>query len=95
LRKPCLVCGRLTERSSYCKRHQPPRTAPTSVDRIHWRKAAKARARNGNRCQVCGADAVLEVHHLIAVSPGGDHSLGNLITLCADCHRRLHGQRNP
>ena len=35
----------------------------------------------------------LQVHHIEARSHLGDDSEQNLITLCADCHRGVHGKR--
>ena len=46
--------------------------------------------RDGWRCQSCGAMANLEVHHQKFRSQGGSDSALNLITLCAQCHARLH-----
>ena len=42
------------------------------------------------RCQSCGALANLEVHHLQFRSQQGDDSEQNLITLCVQCHARMH-----
>ena len=48
-------------------------------------------ARDGYRCRDCGAaDGMLEVHHVRPVSQGGDHSPGNLITLCRADHLARH-----
>ena len=46
--------------------------------------------RDGWRCQRCGSQTELQVHHLQARSQSGDDSELNLITLCAACHRRIH-----
>jgi 5-methylcytosine-specific restriction endonuclease McrA len=46
--------------------------------------------RDGWRCQACGSTAGLEVHHIQHRSQQGDDSDGNLMTLCADCHRATH-----
>jgi hypothetical protein len=32
----------------------------------------------------------LDVHHVVPVTKGGDHSLENLITLCGECHSFEH-----
>ncbi len=32
----------------------------------------------------------LHVHHVVPISAGGTHELSNLITLCEDCHRKIH-----
>ncbi len=46
--------------------------------------------RDNRRCQVTGCPSRLElhIHHIIAVSKGGEHSPGNLIALC-DFHHAL------
>ena len=42
-------------------------------------------------CQCCGAkNTRLEVHHIVYRSQGGTDDLDNLITLCADCHKKVH-----
>lgn len=47
--------------------------------------------RDGHRCQSCGVSArdgaQLEVDHIIPRARGGDHSPGNLRTLCRSCNR--------
>jgi len=50
-------------------------------------------ARDGHRCQApgCRATRFLEVHHREPRRRGGRNSAANLITLCAACHRLLHG----
>lgn len=46
--------------------------------------------RDGWRCQVCGSMQNLQVHHLNFRSQSGDDEEQNLITLCAECHARIH-----
>lgn len=48
--------------------------------------------RDGWRCQACGSMSGLEVHHIQERSRMGDDSEANLITLCWQCHRRIHAQ---
>ena len=43
------------------------------------------------RCQNCGATQHLQVHHIVFRSRSGGDEEENLITLCAECHRRKHG----
>ena len=52
-------------------------------------------ARDRHRCQAPGCDRTrfLEVHHLKSRNHGGTNKPGNLITLCAACHR-LHHERS-
>ncbi len=49
--------------------------------------------RDGWRCQSCGSLSNLQVHHLQSRSHQGDDSGENLLTLCAQCHRNVHIQR--
>ena len=46
--------------------------------------------RDGWRCQVCGSMQHLQVHHLTLRSQSGSDLEQNLITLCAECHARVH-----
>lgn len=65
-----------------------------------WRKR-EVKRRDKYTCQAsenvglptCGRnykEEELHVHHIIPISKGGDHSFENLITLCSDCHDKLH-----
>lgn len=47
--------------------------------------------RDGWRCQFCGRREDLQVHHIESRGRLGNDSEENLITLCADCHRAVHG----
>jgi 5-methylcytosine-specific restriction endonuclease McrA len=44
------------------------------------------------RCQKCGSLENLQVRHKLKRSQQGNDALGNLVTLCADCHMAEHGQ---
>ena len=46
--------------------------------------------RDGWRCQVCGSMQNLQVHHLKFRSQAGGDEEQNLITLCEECHTRIH-----
>jgi len=47
--------------------------------------------RDGYRCANCGAkDVELHAHHVVPLSVGGTNNASNLISLCRDCHHRLH-----
>jgi 5-methylcytosine-specific restriction endonuclease McrA len=50
--------------------------------------------RDGWRCQACGSMRQLEVHHQQFRSHSGDDTEQNLITLCAQCHARVHAKPN-
>ena len=43
-------------------------------------------------CKLCkfNLPEALDVHHIIPKSRGGNNSIENLVTLCANCHRLVH-----
>jgi 5-methylcytosine-specific restriction endonuclease McrA len=47
--------------------------------------------RDGWRCQNCGSSKNLDVHHIKRRSALGGDAKTNLITLCRECHKILHG----
>lgn len=58
----------------------------------------KAMERDNNKCQLCGNEEKLNVHHLDGNGEKkngkrveNDTSLDNLITLCEQCHKDMHG----
>jgi len=57
-----------------------------------WRAVRSKRLiLDGFRCQLCGSVQHLEVHHMKYPEQwGGEDIDHDLITLCADCHHRLH-----
>ena len=52
----------------------------------------KVLARDGHRCRIkgCAQTRLLEVHHFVPRAKGGKNKPGNLVTLCAACHKLLH-----
>ena len=50
--------------------------------------------RDGWRCQLCGSMQHPQVHHLKFRSQSGGDVEQNLITLCAECHVRIHRSRS-
>lgn len=49
--------------------------------------------RDRHKCQHCGGESgckTLHVHHIQYRSQGGTNRVKNLITLCEDCHKKLH-----
>jgi hypothetical protein len=47
--------------------------------------------RDGYQCQQCSKQHVrLEAHHIVFREHGGKDTLENLLTLCEQCHHRLH-----
>ena len=50
-----------------------------------------ALSRDKYTCQICKAkNTRLEVHHIVYRSKGGTDDLDNLVTLCEDCHKKIH-----
>ena len=49
--------------------------------------------RDGYKCMECGkSNCKLEVHHIKPIRLNGSSTLGNLITLCKNCHQRTEGK---
>lgn len=49
--------------------------------------------RDNYKCQECGkSNCALEVHHIRAKKFGGADTIGNLITLCSQCHQKTEGR---
>jgi hypothetical protein len=69
-------------------REQSPARAAGQFERN--RKLALER--DGHRCVRCQSPDDLHVHHVEPWAPGqpDPHALGNLVTLCASCHRLEH-----
>jgi RNA-directed DNA polymerase len=59
----------------------------------NWSEARETvRQRDGNRCQLCGSEQRVEVHHIRKHHRHAEHNPARLIALCAACHRQ---QRDP
>lgn len=39
-----------------------------------------------HRCAYCGADGDLHIEHVVPISRGGTHALGNIVPACKDCN---------
>jgi len=48
------------------------------------------RARDGFKCRHCGSTENLHVHHIVPRGQGGRNHPDNLITLCFNCHCKVH-----
>lgn len=56
----------------------------------HWRNLRKSvLERDGRTCRHCGSGKHLRVHH-ITYARRGFEKLEDLITLCEDCHDKIH-----
>lgn len=56
-------------------------------------KRTKLFRERGHRCEMCGYDGYLEVHHILSVEKGGDNKDNNLKIVCEKCHADLHGYK--
>jgi len=69
----------------------PAKTPRLRLDSTSYAKLQRqVLERDGWRCQVCGSMQNLQVHHLKFRSHSGSDEEQNLITLCAECHERMH-----
>ena len=58
-----------------------------------WRqKRNQVLKRDGFRCQMCGTAKNLRVHHISYEHLNQDEELDDLITLCDNCHTKIHEQ---
>jgi len=69
-------------------------TAPEFYNMAEWREIRiKVLERDDNRCKTCGFNGKgLHVHHIEYKRNGGNEDMNNLITMCNQCHMRIHGQ---
>lgn len=80
LPRPCLACGRLSDRS-YCPSHRIERKAVRNADR----PIARAVVAASPVCARCGATEDLTADHVVALARGGsNHGLRRV--LCRSCN---------
>jgi 5-methylcytosine-specific restriction endonuclease McrA len=53
-----------------------------------YRAALLERAED--KCEMCGAEGTLHVHHKTYCRVGGNERFEDLIVLCPTCHKRVH-----
>ena len=58
----------------------------------NWHELRRMVYRRDNyRCRNCDRDDLtMHCHHVVPITRGGSHKLGNLVTLCEDCHVAVH-----
>lgn len=57
----------------------------------HWKKAREQRLKiDGYVCSVCKSNKRLQVHHLTYENIHNEDVFTDLITLCEDCHAKVH-----
>ncbi len=56
-----------------------------------WKnKREQVLKRDKNLCQICGKKIANEVHHLTYINLGNE-KMSDLISICRDCHKKIHG----
>lgn len=77
-------------RRSWSLQHIKNAQRRTSTTLTNW--AYQVKKRDGYRCVICGNVDDLEAHHVIPVSvdPTLMYIMGNGLTLCHKCHRKVH-----
>jgi 5-methylcytosine-specific restriction endonuclease McrA len=74
--------------------HEPGRRNRATIPPARRREVLE---RDDHRCRVpgCGSAHFLSVHHVEPRAAGGSNASGNLVTLCAGCHRAVHELAEP
>ena len=103
-------CPNLTDRKScYCEEHE--KVMQRHYERFTrgydqhkrygsaWRRIRDRHLAGHPLCEMCKEQGryVLAtlVHHIKPLSEGGTHDEGNLMSLCASCHERIHQRKVP
>jgi 5-methylcytosine-specific restriction endonuclease McrA len=70
-----------------------PKQSPIRLEQQDYQNLREQVLRRDSwRCQSCGSMTNLELHHKQFRSHSGGDPESNLITLCFDCHRSVHGR---
>lgn len=56
----------------------------------HVKAQHAGRERDAQTCQICGDRHKVEGHHIIDYQYGGAANKDNIITLCHECHDKVH-----
>lgn len=79
------------------RRGRPSRYRKSLKDNPYWEEVKRrVRLRDGHRCRMCGKNYNLEIHHCtyqingISIVGKELEHLECLVTLCEDCHQKVH-----
>jgi 5-methylcytosine-specific restriction endonuclease McrA len=103
--------GRDIERSKWAAAHKEiiaNRDAEAEQKQREWRERyeahlksdkwrvmrARVLKRDGGICQGCLTNKVTQVHHL-TYDRMGDEMMFDLVSVCGDCHDRIHDRNDP
>lgn len=68
------------------KRKRKVLLAQTTTFVVSGRDWKRTVSRHGGKCSYCGTSGPLTMDHVIPISRGGTHSIGNLVPACAKCN---------
>lgn len=74
------------ERGQLAKRKRRALKLAADLAYISPRDWARLLARYGHRCAYCGTDGPLHMDHVVPLSRGGRHAIGNALPACAACN---------
>ena len=57
--------------------------------RNRFRKLKHKNYEKNRTCRVCGGEAC-EMHHIIQIKNGGNNDERNLLSVCVECHKKIH-----
>lgn len=63
-------------------------------DGIGLRRCVQEEGGKEMKCQLCDSAENLQEHHVIPISHGGENSFMNRITVCVECHKKIHGRKH-
>ena len=74
-------------RIAITKNRRSTDSGPTQAVRYHVLMA------DSYKCRLCSSINNLHIHHVKYRSEGGKHTSDNLITLCLECHEKVHSNK--
>lgn len=107
-RKTCKVCGKSKPAPGFARNSDNPDGLRDVCKRCNSKAAGKPRSRNGKvisrgvrnevkerangRCEICGKQSNLELHHVqpVCLHPELRNNSSNLKALCPACHKAEH-----
>lgn len=67
-----------------------PKKDYKKIKKVKDKRNLKICVERNSYCKFCGSKVEVSAHHIRFRSEGGDDSMGNLISLCFPCHRKIH-----
>lgn len=100
--RPCISCGRLVRGRSRCDECEARTYAGSALSpsgsRWAWSHARDAVLKAEPWCRACAATGkrtrATGVHHLVQRSDGGSDHPSNLMPLCDEHHKHMHGKQD-